>query len=47
MTALPSGALSFNNAFFPQCVNDWNKLNDNFKLEIQILISKLARIANT
>ena len=29
LTALPSRTLSFSNTFFPYCINEWNKLNDN------------------
>ena len=32
-TALPLGTLSFSNAFFPYCIKQWNKLNDNLRNE--------------
>ena len=31
LTTLPSKALSFSNAFFPYCINEWNNLNDNLR----------------
>ena len=31
LTTLPSRTLSFSNTFFPYCINEWNKLNDNLR----------------
>ena len=33
LTALPSKRLSYSNTLFPYCVNEWNKLINNFRHE--------------
>ena len=33
LTALPLRTLSFSNAFFPYCISEWHKLNDNLRNE--------------
>ena len=36
LTTLPSRTLSFSNKFFPYCIKEWNKLNDNLRNENSI-----------